>query len=246
MLYAVRGDADTASRGRAPEIAWEDWYLLDEEDMGQAPDHAIIIQAFLDALTVLVSQRRWTEAFVGTDAFFAWLPEHPLVRVSPDVYLLAATPAKPFPRQWELWRGHAPPRFALEVVSQDRVNECTVNPEKYAALGAAELVIYDPALVGHTVRGTKVLKLQRYTRGADGAFELAEESDDVVFSATLDAFLVVDRSVAPPLLRLCHTPDLKSRFPSSAEWAEQERTTRIEAEGELARLREELARLRGP
>ena len=227
--------------------------------MGQAPDHAIIIQAFFDVLSVLVLQRRWSQAFVGTDAFFAWLPEHPLVRVSPDVYLLAETPAKPFPRQWELWRGHAPPRFALEVVSRDRIKEYTVNPEKYAALGATELVIYDPDLVGHTVRGSKVLKLQRYTRGADGAFELAEESDDIVFSPTLDAFLLVDRSVAPPLLRVSNTPDLSARFPSNAELAEQERAAkdqeraakeqehaaRLEAETEVARLREELARLRG-
>ena len=163
VLYAVRDgdtapempDRDEASADSAQppgdEIAWEDWYLTEEEDMSESPDHWTIRSVFTDILTVHVKQRRWTKVFPGSNAFFAWRQDQPLVRVSPDAYLLAEKPSRPYPKMWETWRGHAPPRFALEVVSSDRIKEYEVNPEKYAALGAEELVVYDPDDVGHMV-----------------------------------------------------------------------------------------------
>ena len=47
-----------------------------------------------------------------------------------------------------------PPRFAVEVVSPgNATKDYDVAPAKYARLGTRELVIFDPTLVGPSVRG---------------------------------------------------------------------------------------------
>ena len=238
-------------RQESPEISWEDWYLTDEEDMAESPSHAEITTLAHDSLGVLVYQRAWKDVYAGRNTFFAWRPDQPLVRVSPDVYLVVSPP-RPLPDMWETWKaGHAPPRFALEVVSNDRVKEYVVNPEKYAALGVEELVIYDADEVGHRVRKQRVSRLQRYSRSADGIFELRESSDDVVYSPVLEVYLRAERGGHPALLRLSYDAEGTQLVPSSAELAlqeraakEQERAARVVAEAEVARLKAELERLR--
>ena len=99
-------------------IDWSGWYLTDEEDVGEGLDQGRIIWLFRQVLEELARERHWRDVYVASDHFYAWLPEEPLVRVSPDVYVKDGLPGDPPPRMWETWRpGHHPPRFALEVVS---------------------------------------------------------------------------------------------------------------------------------
>src|SRR5512145_2030031 len=132
-------------------IDWSSWYLRDEDDVGQSPEQDHIIRLFADVLRELVLLRGMTNVLVGVDAFFSWLETEPLVRVSPDVYLLDDPPSPPWPRSWQVWQSKPgaarihPPRFALEVVSPESWRkDYDDNPPKYALLGAGELLIYDP------------------------------------------------------------------------------------------------------
>ena len=195
-------------------------------------------------MQVLLSRRGWDQMFASSNAFFAWRRDQPLVRVSPDAYILEAHPQQPLPRIWQTWRGHAPPLFALEVVSQDRPKEYLVNPEKYAALGATELVVYDPDDVGHKVAQKRVRRLHRYGRSLDGALTLTAQSDACVYSDVLGAFLVIDTTGPLPYLRISETPDLSGRIPTHEELAVEERAARLAVEAELDVLRAELLRLR--
>ena len=72
---------------------------------------------------------------------------------------------------WQTWLpGHRPPRWAVEIVSDDWKKDYEDNPLKYAQLGARELVIFDPdAALTSDRRGVRV-PLQVYRRDADGAF----------------------------------------------------------------------------
>ncbi|MBI4700897.1 MAG: Uma2 family endonuclease [Deltaproteobacteria bacterium] len=158
-------------------IDWAPWYLGAEEDMGEGNEQAQIIEILKSVLKQLAAERGWRNVYVGADQFFAWIPEEPLVRVSPDVYLLDDPPPPPLPASWQIWRqGHRPPRLAIEVVSCDEDHperwrkDYDEAPQKYAQLGTRELVIFDPEAAAGRARGEQRTALQVYRRQADGAF----------------------------------------------------------------------------
>src|SRR5262249_33190383 len=101
-------------------VDWSCWYLTDEEDMGQSVEQGYDITAVLSSLKVLLRERGSTRRLAACDNFFAWMEAEPNVRVSPDVYLLDDPPPPPWPKMWQTWLpGHKPPRWALEIVSDD-------------------------------------------------------------------------------------------------------------------------------
>lgn len=254
---------------RTTEVDWTRWYLTDEEDMGQSPRHHEAARRFESILRSWAKEQGWTDVLVGSDAFFAWVPTHPLVRISPDVYLLH-NPPDPLPDGFQVWRPRqSAPRFALEIVSEDWRKDYRDNPPKYAQLGVQELVIYDPDCVSEPQRGR--MPLQVYNRTEDDMFVRYYTGDGPVFSAELGTWLVIADQNGP-VLRLARDlggrhliPDAeeaaakeqeraereqeraekeKERAEKEQERAEKERAARLEAESELARLREELSRLR--
>ena len=137
---------ELALRGIRPESAdvpvdWSSWYLTDEEDMGESVAQGEIIRTMLSALGVWARERGWTRVYCGGDQFFAWVPSQPLVRVSPDIYLIELDEpgTKSSPDSWQTWLpGHRPPYFAIEVVSRDRKKDYEEAPLKYALLGTRE------------------------------------------------------------------------------------------------------------
>ena len=98
----VQHPRDLALRGLKPEdadlpIDWSSWYLTDEEDMGQAPEQDQICNILRSSLQRLAEERGWTRILAGVDHFFGWVKHEPLVRVSPDVFLLDDPPDVPPP-----------------------------------------------------------------------------------------------------------------------------------------------------
>jgi Uma2 family endonuclease len=265
-------------RGLRPEDAdlpvdWSSWYLTDEEDMGEGAEQSEIIRILLSALSELARERRWTRVFCGRDQFFAWVPSEPLVRVSPDVYLIDDPPARPFPDSWQTWLpGHRPPRFAVEVVSQDRKKDYAHGPLKYAQLGAQELVIFDPAGTPGAELSRRI-PLQLSRRNAAGAFLRVYAGPGPVHSAELDAHLVVQREGGVVRLRLARDAAGRDLVPTAEEAREeaemraaqeagarrkaeeayreaenrgaQEEEARRKAEARLRELEEMIAKLRG-
>ena len=161
---------DPVQAGLDGEVDWSSWYLTDEDDLGEGTEQFLIAQAVYSTLLVLARERGWT-AFVGRDQVFAWVEDEPLVRVSPDAYVLAGAAPSPLPAMWETWRpGHAPPRVAVEVVWEDTWREdYQDNPPKYAQLGAEELVIFDPGATPARPAAERV-PLQVFRRTSEGAF----------------------------------------------------------------------------
>ena len=83
-------------------------------------------------------------ALVGADQFIYYKQHDPHCRVSPDVYVLPGVPPDTEVSVWKLWERGIPPSFCLEVVSRDWEKDYCEAPERYTAVGATELVIFDP------------------------------------------------------------------------------------------------------
>jgi Uma2 family endonuclease len=247
---------ELVQRGLRPEeadrpIDWSSWYLTDEEDMGESAEQGEIIRAMISALEHLAEERGWTGVYCGGDQFFAWVPSEPLVRVSPDIYLLDDPPSRPFPSSWQTWLpGHRPPRFAVEVVSRDRQKDYEVGPLKYAQLGVKELVIFDPGMVSGSGLSQRI-PLQLYRRNRVGAFLRIYAGPGPVHSAELDAHLVVQREEGM-MLRISRDASGQDLVPTAREMrrALEERIAREvdarrAAEERLREFEERLAKLRG-
>ena len=177
-------------RGQLPpqRIDWSGWYLEPEDDEGQSPEHDDAINLLRNLVARHLNQRG-VASRVGHDAFFAWVPDHPKVQVSPDIYIVDDAP-EPLPKRFETWQpGHRPPRFALEVVSEDWRKDCVQAPQKYAQLGVRELVIFDPDSRRAPPSHKRVL-FQVFRRMADGMLVQVAQGDGPVYLAEVDAWLV--------------------------------------------------------
>jgi Uma2 family endonuclease len=176
-------------------IDWSSWYLTDEEDMGEGGEQEQIIWVLKQVLTQLASERGWRNVHIGADQFFAWVESEPLVRVSPDVYLLDHPPPRPLPASWQTWLpGHRPPRLAFEIVSEETWHKDYRDaPKKYAQLGTRELVVYDPEAAAGRARGAEREALHVFRREADSGFVRAYHGAGPARSEELEAWLVVIR-----------------------------------------------------
>ncbi|MBI4613188.1 MAG: Uma2 family endonuclease [Planctomycetes bacterium] len=242
-----------------PVVDWSGWYLTDEEDMGESPEQHNAIRLLVSILGQLARERSWGDSmYVGGDAFFAWIPEEPLVRVSPDVYLLEDPPPPPLPASWQTWRpGHRAPLLAVEIVSDDWRKDYEEGPEKYAQLGARELVVFDPWAPRHEP-GRNLLQV--FHRTDEGLFVRRYAGPGPTYLRTLDVYAVAVGCPAGFRLRLARDPAGRDLIPTTEEAqtaAEEaqaaaeaernaERTRRAATERELAELRERLRRLEGP
>jgi Uma2 family endonuclease/cell division protein FtsB len=222
-----------------PEGGWAAWYLTDEDDMGESIEQGIIIRLLLAALAELARERGWQRSLVASDQFFAWVEGEPLVRVSPDVYVLDDPPAA-YPGSWQTWRaGHPPPRFAVEVVSATWKKDYRDAPSKYKQLGARELIIFDPAAAA--APRLRRFPLQVYRRTASGAWKRVLAGPGPVHSVELDAWLVV---VPGPRLRIARDPAGRDLVQTPEELVHVLRRENAELRRENAVLRRENAELR--
>ena len=225
MRLATR---DFEKRG-APS-GWSSWYLRDEDDEGQDTEQSEIIDVLKSALRELAGERGWTRVFIGSDQFFAWIPEEPMVRVSPDVYLLDHPLPPPLPASWQTWReGHRAPRFAVEIVSGDDqhperwLEDYDQAPQKYAQLGTRELVIFDPQAAVGQARDPQRVALQCYRREADGGFVRVYSGAGPFASVELAASLVVVTEGAVARLRVARDSQGRDRVLTAAEARDAER-----------------------
>jgi Uma2 family endonuclease len=219
-------------------VDWSPWRVTDEEDMGEGCEQGDIIRTALSSLGQLAAERGWTGFYLGADTFFAWVPNEPLVRVSPDLYLIEDPPPPPLPKSWQVWlEGHRPPRWAAEIVSDDWKKDYEEAPLKYAQLGAHELLIFDPEVTLSGERRGPRVPFQVYRRAPDGAFVRVHRGDGPAPSEVLDATFVARREGGAVRLRVARDPEGKDVVPT-AEEAKRAAEERIRAlEAELARAR---------
>lgn len=182
-----------------------------------------------------------------------WLPEHPRTGIDPDVAVLLPGPVDfddlTSYRVWE--PGRPPPALAVEVVSSGHpYKDYSWVHEGYAAMGALELLVFDPLLLGPKSLGPVPLQLWR--RDLTGAFERVHYGDTPVYSQVLEAWLLVEGRhlmIADDRAGQRRWPTLEEAAAARSEAeAAQSRAEAAQSKAEAAReraLREELeAKLR--
>jgi hypothetical protein len=169
-----------------------------------------------------------------------WLREHPRTGIDPDVAVLLPGPTDfdelTSYRVWE--EGRSPPALAIEVVSSGHpYKDYSWVHEGYAAMGALELLVFDPQLFGPQSLGGPVL-LQLWRRDVTGAFERVHFGHDPVYSQVLDAWLSADgRSLV-----ISDDRTGKRAWPTLEEAAASEASAAARAEAERSRAEAERSR----
>lgn len=227
-----------------PQGGWSAWYLTDEDDVGDSTEHKLIILLLLSVLQALAEERGWTDRLVLSDQFFGWVPTHPLVRISPDVYILENPPPAPYPKSFQTWRdGHAAPQFAVEVVSDDWQKDYDDNPPKYDQLGTRELVLFDPEAVT-SPRGRRV-PLQVFRRDDRGDLHCVYTGPGPVHCSELDAWLIVTPRPRLRIARDAAGTDLVKTGPENAAiLAAQLREKDAQLRDQAAQLQAQADRIR--
>ena len=146
------------------------------------------------------------------------------------------------PPSWQTWRpGHRPPRFAVEVVSRNRKKDYDDAPFKYDQLGTSELVIFDPEGLLRSPPSRRV-PLQLYRRDPKSAFVKVYQGPGPVYSAELDAYLVVRREGNKVRLRIARDAAAQDLVPTEGEYGRAERKARYQAEEAQRRAEERAAK----
>jgi len=201
------------------------------------------ISDMLSSLLQRYFKQRRVVAHVGCNTFIYWEEGTPKTTIAPDMYVLPNVEQDIKEPCWKLWElDGVRPSFALEVVSGGVQKDYEEAPGLYAAMGCAELVIYDPHA---TPRSRKRVRWQHYKRDARGAFrKVAVRAKHRVWVASLGVWL--REVVGPrdlPWLRL-GLGDLGNELLLTAdEAARASDEARRVTEAENARLRAELAAL---
>lgn len=235
------------------ELSWEvpttdpRWALDDDEErVPESPLQGEVCRLLIAVLTRWV-RHRGASALVGGNIALRWDAAHPRTGVDPDVYLIEpAPPLGPRDKSVRTWvEGHAPPRVAVEVVSDATADEdYRQKPAKYAASGTRELWVFDPLRLGPK---EERCALQVWKRMRRNAFRRVYAGEGPAYSEELGAWLVVTDGGLR--LRVADDEAGTALWPTleEAERAEKE-AERAEKEAallEVARLRAELAGLRG-
>lgn len=179
LRYQVRPELTqwVLPEGTAPESVFHD----------RAADH---ITAVLRAW----AKRQAGAVQVARNLAIRFLRDSPSVGIDPDVCVL--DPAPPEGRDLSslcLWKpGHVSPLLCFEVVSKNHPHKDYKDVhERYAAIGARELVILDPLMLGPASMGGP-LAFQVWRADTCGAFERVAAGDGPVFSEALSCWLSLE------------------------------------------------------
>jgi Uma2 family endonuclease len=218
------------------------------DDMGEHETQFNIAVLLVPLLRLLVA-RLQRVARVGGNQFWYFVEGQPARCRAPDVYVVdGVAPTAPDRGAWFTWGGHKP-AFALEVVSAKWKKDYDEAPGDYDAMRAKEVVVFDPGAPPEHRRRVR-WQVFRRVRGR-GLVRVFAGDGDRVESRELGCWIRLVDQDGNPRLRVAVGPHGDELLPTDAERAAVESAekeaavTRADAaEAEVARLREELARLR--
>ena len=206
MPNVLRASAK-GSRGIDPTI-----YPV-EEKVGEG----ILQRWIIELLRPLVDRwlkTRGLKAFVGADQFVYYRPHSPVDRVSPDVFVLPGVAPDTDVPSWKTWDKGIVPSFALEMVSKDWEKDYAEAPQRYAAAGVSELIVFDPDPLRHP----EGIAWQVFRRVRDRSLTRIEVSQgDRVRSKALGCFLRAVGQNESLRLRLGTGPRGDDLFPTGEE-----------------------------
>ena len=224
-------------------VGWE----LAEETMPESVVHDEAVELLKALLAFWAkSATSASQAFVARNLAVRWDEHHPKVGVDPDICVVQPAPPDAADltsvRTW--LPGHAAPRLAIEVVSENNPRkDYAIAPDKYAASGVSELWIFDPLLAGPSTHGGPH-RFQIWSRESDGDFTRIYAGAGPAFSPMMSAWLVaVDEGRR---VRIADD-EASTRFWTTAEENERaaKESERAQKESALARVAELEARLEG-
>lgn len=207
----------------------------DGQPLGETETHAACIRL----LTVMLDTHFGAapDVWVNDDIMLYYVEGDPRQVVSPDVYVVRGVPKRPMRRVYKLWEEGRPPTVVVEVTSRKTRREDTETKRAlYERVGVREYVLFDP--LGEYLRP----RLQGFALGPTGYAPIAMTAEGRLPSAGLDLELAA-RGHELALF----DPRAGRWLPTPAEEAAARREAEARAataEAELARLREEIERLR--
>ena len=222
----------------------ESW-VLPEGTVPESTAHdAAVLQLYL--LLAEWASKQPGEVRIARNLAVRWIETHPQSGIDPDLCVIDPPPpgTERDLSSLCLWKpGHVTPRFCIEVVSANHPYKDYVEIiERYASMGAPELLVFDPLLQGPRSLGGPVA-LQLWRRDATGTLERVHFGDQPVHSNALDAWFIAE----PPRIFIAHdragkrlwqTDAERERAEKEHERAEKEReqAARIELERRVAEL----------
>jgi hypothetical protein len=168
-------------------------WILPEGIVPEAPVHDEVAEK-LKLLLRVWAERSPAKLRIARNLAIRFYEQDQRIGIDPDICVLA-----PPPDDLDelgsvcLWKaGHSAPPLCFEIVSLNHPNRDYVAiQDRYAALGAHELIVFDPMLAGPKSLGGPVA-LQLWRRDTSGAFERLSFGNHPVYSEVLDAWVLPD------------------------------------------------------
>ncbi len=165
----------------------EDW-VLSEEPVPESKPHDHTVELIRDLLAHWIA-RTGRDAEVARNLAVRWDRENYRFGIDPDVCLIE--PRTPEGDELEglcTWEpGHSAPRLAFEVVSSKANKDYARAPEKHAAAGVFELVVFDARLRGPRAFGGPH-RIQVWRRSSNG-FERVHAGEGPFFLQSVNAWV---------------------------------------------------------
>jgi hypothetical protein len=243
-----------SSAARKLDVGHDPTHYPIRDDMGEGSLQRLISE-LLRPLLARVLAELGVKAFAGADQFIYYQQYAPTESVAPDVYVMPGFDQDIEVDCWKTWEAGVVPSFALEIVSRNRRKDTERAPIRYDAMGAKELVIFDPK-PGRARDSVRWLVHRRLPKR--GLVLIEATNADRVYSKSLRLWLRAVGTGANTRVRLARGPKGDELFPTASEIAEHEQrarevaesarevaeSAREVAEAEIARLRAEIERLR--
>ncbi|HKY39900.1 MAG TPA: Uma2 family endonuclease, partial [Polyangiaceae bacterium] len=170
-------------------------WVIPEGPVPESTPHQAAVYRIYSLLTAWAERVRGERSVrISQELAVRWLEQYPRTGIDPDVAVLEPAPSDfddlTSLRLWE--PGRVPPRLAIEVVSASHpYKDYGSIQERYAAMGAEELLVFDPLLSGPRSLGGPV-PLQLWRRDSTLSFERLCFGAEPVHSLVLDAWFIAE------------------------------------------------------
>ena len=191
-------------------------WTLPEQPVPESILHVSVVDLLQAVLLHWVASRK-VDALVARNLAVRWVGRAPRVGLDPDLCLIVPRPRDALAldslRTWV--PGQRAPSLAVEVVSKGHpYKDYAEAPVRYASASVGELWVFDPLLVGPRALGGP-LRLQLWTRAADGTLARSYAGEGPGFSPTLGAWVhVVEDGLR---LRIAEDENGERLWPTEAE-----------------------------
>lgn len=184
------------------------------------------------------------DVYVLGDMMMYYEEGNPRKSISPDIFVAFGI-GKKERRIYKIWEEGKPPDFVLEFSSKGTYrNDLTGKVQLYAEIGIPEYFLYDvdrrylpTPLMGFRLIGHEYVEISALANGGIPAATLGLE-----FHLLDDSFDIYDPEAQEWLNTAAEAAEVRAE--DAEDRANQEATARQKAEAEVARLQEELERLK--